>query len=491
LSFREESVMEFNLSICLLMFALTFAAAGFGQSSNESGDQSSSPPTGTAAVPAAGTAGSPINSDENPPISGLDQPSLESRILNRSFLQPGLHASQALDTNIESEVGRTRIEGVTRLLGSLTLQKLASRSVLALDYIGGVALYSNRSLGSNQIQQLDFSDRLQWRTGYVTFRDSFSYLPEGSFGYGSYGGTGLTLGTGFGGIGTGLPGGGLGAFFGGGQFAALGQIPRINNTSVVDITQALSRRSAVTLAGAFSIVHFSDNPQGFINSQQVSGQAGYSYEISRKNQVALVYGYQAFRYPAAVGLNFNSHVINVLFGHRISGRMDLVLGAGPQLTHIDSVLSGVSDSWSASGRATLRYRFKLATAELSYHHYNTSGSGFFGGSESDIARIGLRRSFGRRWEGRADIGYTHNSRLAPTLLGGLSADSFNYVFAGAALQRHFSRTFDGYISYQYNDLMFNSATGPPCVPIGPCDRSALRHVATIGVDWRPRPIRLD
>src|SRR5215813_409353 len=173
--------MEFNLSICLLMFALTFAAAGFGQSSNESGDQASSPQTGSAAVPAAGTAGSQINSDENPPISGLDQPSLESRILNRSFLQPGMHASQALDTNIESEVGRTRIEGVTRLLGSLTLQKLASRSVLALDYIGGVALYSSRALGSNQIQQLDFSDRLQWRTGYVTFRDSFSYLPEGSF----------------------------------------------------------------------------------------------------------------------------------------------------------------------------------------------------------------------------------------------------------------------------------------------------------------------
>src|SRR5262249_39814060 len=157
------------------------------------------------------------------------------------------------------------------------------------------------------------------------FRDSFSYLPEGSFGYGSYGGAGAQIGAGFGSIG-GLPGGGFAGFFGGGQVAALGQIPRINNTSIAGITQALNRRSSLTLAGAFSIVHFSDNSQGFINSQQVSGQAGYNYEISRKNQIALIYGYQSFRYPAAIGVNFKSQVVNVLFGHRISGRMDLVLG---------------------------------------------------------------------------------------------------------------------------------------------------------------------
>jgi len=158
---------------------------------------------------------------------------------------------------------------------------------------------------------------------------------------------------------------------------------------------------------------------------------------------------------------------------------------------VDSALAGVNDSWSASGRASLRYRFKLTTAELSYNHYNTGGSGFFGGSKSDVGRLGLRRPFGRRWEGRTDIGYTHNSRLAPALFGGVNAESFNYVYAGAALQRHFSRTLDGYVSYQYNDLMFNSATGPLCVLIGPCDRSSQRHVATIGIDWRPRPIRLD
>jgi len=250
---------------------------GFAQTKDEAADQTPSAQAGSSAAPAAGSIDTQVTSEENPPISGLDQPSFESKILNRSFLLPALHASQALDTNAESEAGRTRIEGVTRLLGSLTLQKLGSHSSLALDYLGGVALYSSRSIGSNQIQQVDFTDRLQWRTGYITFRDSFSYLPEGSFGYGAYGGTGAASGTGFGGVGGGLPGGGFSGFFGGGQFGAIGQVPRVNNTSIVDVVQALSRRSSLTLAGAFSLVHFSDNPQGFINSQQVSGQAGYSH----------------------------------------------------------------------------------------------------------------------------------------------------------------------------------------------------------------------
>ena len=62
--------------------------------------------------------------------------------------------------------------------------------------------------------------RILWRTGQLAIRDSFSYLPEGSFGFSSYGGAagfGSSLGNGLsgsgagtglgGGLGSGLPGG--------------------------------------------------------------------------------------------------------------------------------------------------------------------------------------------------------------------------------------------------------------------------------------------
>ena len=43
------------------------------------------------------------------------------------------------------------------------------------------------------------------------------------------------------------------------------------------------------------------------------------------------------------------------------------------------------------------------------------------------------------------------------------------------------------VSYQFNDLMFDTSF---CT-VAPCNRTSQRHVALIGVDWHPHPIRLD
>src|SRR5438874_1617743 len=178
----------------------------------------------TAPAPAYGqdTTTPPANVD-NPPISGLDQPSFEPGLLNRSFLIPGAHISQAIDTNVAGSTGSTAINGVTRVLGSLALQKLWSHFDSSLGYVGGGSFYSNQSVGATQNHNFDADERLLWRTGQLAIRDSFSYLPEGAFGYGSYGGSGALGGVGGGGLGG--VGGGLGigsvggsTFFGPGQF---------------------------------------------------------------------------------------------------------------------------------------------------------------------------------------------------------------------------------------------------------------------------------
>ena len=93
------------------------------------------------AVPAYGQDNSAAVSNDNPPLSGLDQPSLEPRVAARSFLIPGAHVSQSLDSNIGG--GTARVAGVTRALGSITLQRLWSRYNVALDYVGGGAFYPN------------------------------------------------------------------------------------------------------------------------------------------------------------------------------------------------------------------------------------------------------------------------------------------------------------------------------------------------------------
>src|SRR2546425_1702421 len=454
---------------------------------------------GTVAAPAFGQDNAAPVSSDNPPLSGLDQPSLEPRAAARSFLIPGAHVSQSLDTNVGS--GGPHINGITRALGSLTLQRLWSRYDVGLDYVGGGVFYPRSSVGAAQVHQLDADQRILWRTGQLGIRDSFSYLPEGMFGFGSFGGAGALPGLGIGG---GLFGGGSGNFFGPGQFASLQQQPRLTNVSLADITQALSPRSTVTLAGSYGLGHFIDNNFGFVNSRQVAAQGGCNYLLGRRDQIGIVYGYRSFRYPGISGTNFNTQVVHLLYGHRISGRMDLVLGAGPQFTQLNTPQTKSSTQLSASGRAALRYRFEKSSVSLSYHHYNTSGSGFFTGAKSDVGRINYTQPINRLWNMLVDIGYTHNTRVFPLFLGianpasiPSNTTSYNYWYAGGSLHQHIGRDFSGYVSYQFNELYFGCAAVPvPTVPSSAppslaCGNRSQRHVGTVGLNWHPHPIRLD
>jgi hypothetical protein len=188
-----------------------------------------------------------------------------------------------------------------------------------------------------------------------------------------------------------------------------------------------------------------------------------------------------------VGTDFYTHLVNLLYGHRISGRMDLILGGGPQLTEIHSAFLGSTNRVSASGRAELRYRFTYSSLSLSYHRFNSAGSGFFAGATSDVAHASLTRPFARSWTAIFDAGYTHNTRLAPTPVGiGVQANSYSYGYVGGTARHEMGRNFGIFFSYQFNDLHFDNSF---CASGGSC--GSQRQVAIVGLDWHPRPIRLD
>src|SRR5580692_9904436 len=94
---------------------------------------------------------------------------------------------------------------------------------------------------------------------------------------------------------------GLGGLFGLGEFGSLCQAPRIDNLSVADVVQSLSARSSITAAGGYEIVHFTDNTANFVDSNQITAQVGYDYQLSRRSQVAVIYGFQDFQYPNLPG----------------------------------------------------------------------------------------------------------------------------------------------------------------------------------------------
>jgi hypothetical protein len=420
------------------------------------------------------------------PIEDYDEPRPAPIIPeSRSFLLPGAQFSQAVDTN-EGEAVNT-LHGVTRALGSLSLEKISHRYDTALDYVGGVAYYANHPAS---LQLLDGDEHITWKTGKFAIRDAFSYLPEGNFGAGSFGGAGA-----LGGIGGGLLGlSGLG-ILGPGQFASLGQEPRLTNVAITGVTQYLSARASVSGVGSYGFVHFTDNTLGLIDSHQFVAQASYNYQLSRKNLIAVLYAYQAFRFPSVVGNDTNANLVNFVFRRRINGRMEFLGGAGPEFTHVSTPLFILgtptsiriaTDQVTISGRASLRYEVRNSRLTLSYFRYDTNGSGFFAGAITDRVRFSWFRPISRVWTLTADVGYSHNQRLAfPT--DPSEAKTFTYVYAGAAVRRKLSRELTGFVSYQFTNL---SSDQPLCAIPADC-RLNQREVALIGLDWHPRPIPLE
>jgi hypothetical protein len=483
------TVVRWSGALLCVMLGATLL---WGQSDTSQDDASRTVP------PAAyGQDNPPVVLNDNPPISALDQPSLEPHVQPRSMVLGGVEASESVDSNFGSDA-RSAWRSVTRGLAGLTMQRLWNRYQFAAAYVGGVSYYNGFNIGLQQIHELQAQQAFLWRTGQFTVRDSFSYLPEGAFGYGVYGGSGgFQLGLGSLGEGLGMLGSGFGGHFGvlgSNQLGSLGTGPRLTNVAIADLVQGLSPRSSVTAAGSFGFVHFDNAGQGFgtsqglINSQEVAGQVGYSYAVTPKDQIGLSYGYQAFHFPASfIGIdNLGTHVLQGMYGHRISWRMDFVIGAGPQWTHLQDPIAGGSSRITGAGRVTLRYRFPLTLAALSFERYDTTGSGFFAGAQSNIAEANLSRPFGRHYHAQASLGYSHNQRLQANISGAASS-TYNYAFAGFALRRQFGYNWGAFLGYQWNDQIFNT-----CPVVGTfCNRISVRHVGTIGVDWHFRPIRID
>ena len=463
-----------KIRLVLLIFGMCICAAA---------QTTSQPQTETtpAPVPAFGQ-NAPVLNPENPPVSGLDEPGLDLHTATRSFISPALQVSESGDTNGANKLGGTALESVTRVLGAFDLQQFWPRSDLFLEYLGGGAFYSN-PYKVKQLQAAGLEAVTRWRTGQVTLRDSFTYLPDGSFSVGTFGGVpGFGLATG-GGTNGGLPGAHM---FGSGQLGSIGDIPRLANTAIVDAVQAINPVSAITTAVGFSNAHFYDPTNTLLNSDQVTVEAGYSHLISRHDQIGLIYAYQLFQFPENSGGQFYNHIVNLRWKYHVSGRMSLTVGAGPQYTVMEQ--GGYANRWSLSARAQLSYKFAHSSLAASYEKFTSTGSGFFAGASTQAARLLYTRPLGRTWDVYGDLSYSHNKKLQDVLNGGLNgAASYDEGSAGAVFRKHLGRTYEFFAAYRFNEVAFNA----PVTIGGSTGRISHRNVGTIGVEWHPTPTRIE
>jgi hypothetical protein len=467
----------------LLVFGMSIGAAA------QNGPQSQS--ENPVPAPAFGQ-NAPVLNPENPPVTGLDEPGLDLKTASRSFFSPALQVSESADTNGRNELGSTNVSSTTRVLGAFDLQQFWSKSDLFLEYLGGGAFHSN-PYDVVQMHAAGLEAVTRWRTGQATLRDSFTYLPDGSFQGGTFGGVpGFGLATG--GLGTGDAGGGLPGTerFGTGQFGAIGDIPRLANTGILDVVQAINPRSAITVAGGFSNAHFFDPTDFLVNSDQITVEGGYSHLLSRHDQIGVLYGFQLVQFPQDTGGQIYNHILNVRWSHSITGKLNLIIGLGPQYTEFEK--GQLLSSWSLSGRAQLRYKVGRGSLVAGWEKFTSAGSGFFAGSDTQAARLAYNRPLARTWVFYADLAYSHDTRLQCVALGvdascaaSGSASSYNEGSAGAVLRKHLGRSYDFFAGYSFSDVGFNALVTLG----GQTGRTSHRQLGGVGVEWHPTPTRIE
>jgi hypothetical protein len=428
----------------------------------------------------------PILSPENPPVTGLDEPGLDLHPASRSFISPAVQVSESADTNGGNALGGSQLQSVSRVLGAFDLQQFWPKSDLFLEYLGGGAFYNN-PYEVRQLEAFGFEGITRWRTGQVTLRDAFSYLPDGAFELGFGGNPGLGIATG-GAMGTGIPG--IHAF-GAGQFGSVGDIPRLTNTAILDAVQAINPVSAFTVAGAFSNAHFYDtplsplNPDPLLNSDQLTVEGGYSHLINRHDQIGFVYAFQLFQFPQLSGGELYLNIVNLRYSHTVSGKLSFLVSVGPQHTQVQD--NGQASYWSLSARVQLRYKLGHASLVASYEKFTSPGSGIFAGANVQAARLGYTRPLGRTWEFYGDLNYSHNSQVQNVPGFGANASYYNEGSFGGIARRHLGRKWEFFAAYRFNELGFNDTV----VFAGSRGNIEQRQVGTVGLEWHPRPTRIE
>jgi hypothetical protein len=462
--------------IGILVASLALARPGAGQEAGATatpgqGEQ----PTGQNQTPAS--------SPDSRSFLGAEQFSPGHVGQMHSYFFPSLMVSERADSNFRlgSGSGQQRFETVNTVVGRFTLGKAGKHTNISLDYLGGGQIYNHRSDLNTTIHQFGITGSYQGRRWSYSLDDRASYLPEANFGFGGFGfsgGLGPSLG---GALGSNL--GSLNPAFNTSGSILTGRGSRISNTTVAQVQYATSARSSISVAGSYSLLHF--RSPGLIDSKSSTFFVSYSHVLTARDFVGLEYGVSLFKLQSSVPA-FQSHIVQVSYGHKISGRLALKVGAGPLINKFTNPLTGQRTAVSWTSTSSLSYRAQRGNLDLGYSHYTTAGGGVLAGAATDIVHATWAMRLSRNWSGSIGPGYSHNHSLSQTSSANTTG-TYDSYYGNASLSRNLGRYATMFFSYNYQAQRSDVT---PCLA-GDCRRSLLRHVISAGFDFHPRQLVFD
>ena len=414
------------------------------------------------------------------PLTGVEPISLGRAPLEHNYWQPQFKIFSTADSDELSASGSSGWGDFTSFLGGVDLHDESGMSNLTLSYLGGGTVSIGGEAGSSTVQQIGATEALSWRRLKLQFIDQFSLLPESSFGY-----TGL-------GSGVSLPGGGSIGLQPGltpGDSILTTRGLRASNSFLTEADVTLDRRSSLTFAGGYSLLHYFDND--LIDFGDAIFQAGYNYQLTAKDSIGVFYRFSGYRY-SGFDQSINDNSFQATYGRRITGRFSFQVQGGPDITFVNSPITTTSTSTTSGGQmreiywsfsSNVQYQLQKVALSAQYAHGVSGGSGVLLGSLSDTVSGAASRQLTRQLNGSVVVGYSRNKGIDP--FGTTSiAQSFGFWYGGVSFDRTLGRALDVNLSYQ---LQHQASNADFCVGTV-CNQDLTRHQISVGLSWHRQPV---
>lgn len=435
------------------------------------------PPT-TPSASSAGSQGVPQKEPASPvvgatpTITGGLAPTVGDSGDVHSQLTFGLQYSELFDSNFANISGNSGWDEISTIGAHFDLHRTGAGSALTLSYSGGGYIDPKNSANDSSYHQATASETLQFRRWTLELVDSFSYLPQSSFGFGGAGGGGSPL------LGITL----LNPDVIPSQGILTGAANRLSNTAYAQASYSSSQRTAWTFSGSYGLLHYTD--AGFLNSADYGFSAGYNYQLTGKDIIGFSYQFDGVRFSPTTA-SINNHTINFNYGRHISNQLSFQVAAGPQLNDFVPVVgpsTGVRVAWNAN--AGLSYLHGRTMTNVSYLHGVTGGGGILVGATTDTGSVTVSHPLGRSSSISGSAGISRNSSLPQASVLGTTFDS---QYASAGFTRKLGQQASLFANYY---LTHQTANAGPCTTAA-CGPQFIRHQIYVGFSWdmRPYPLR--
>jgi hypothetical protein len=453
---------------CLLWLALVAGAAAQNQAGAPAAPQ---PPAANAAPDQAGGNMTP----DTRPLTGAQALTLGTLNLP-SFLVPKLHFAQTVDSNPNVFVPDSGVGTASNITGELELQRVSRNRLFSMRYQGGGMYYENGSsvAGLNQrnsnFQRLSLTQHFTFGRWSLLLSDEAGYTSSSAFGGGANAGAAVI---------------GPAALAGGANLAGLNPTlepaqnlltqvgSQVSNSAVVETDYRLNARSTVTVTGNYGILRSPNG--GLVDSNQEGVNFGYNRNLTARDSIGITYGFTQFGY-VGTDTRTRNHTAQLLYGHRITGRLSFQVGGGGGITQVHTAVQSQNLTlWNA--QANLHYLIHRTDFTASYARSVNSGSGVQLGANSDVVSGGFSRPFLRRWLTSTTVGYSRNSAL-------IAGDTYSTFYATSGVQRRL-----GLYNGVFGSYSFQRQAGLLLCP--GCGDQSIRHIFTVGFDLGFRPIRME